>query len=157
MSAVDESPWAVRDASHDVLLGAVNSGPLAGLREVQVAFDGHAIRSWPDGAGGVYVVIESVQLGPAWAQETSWLGFTINYLYPDADTYPHYVRADLSHVDGNALVVPFHLGNTFQDRAAVMVSRSSPQRVTGLNTAARKALSVLTFIQSQPVDRGQAA
>ena len=157
MSAAGELPWAARDAPSEALLNAANPGPLTGLREVQAVFEGHDIRSWPDGMGGVHVVIDEVQLGPAWVQETSWLGFTINYLYPDADTYPHYVRADLAHVDGNALVVPFHAGNSFQDQGAVMVSRSSPQRVSGLSTAARKALSVLTFIQSQPVNRGQAA
>lgn len=155
MSVVDESHWAARHAPHEALMNAVNPGALQGLREVQAMFDGYDVRSWPDGTGGVHVVIENLQLGAAWIQESSWLGFTINYLYPDADTYPHYVRADLAHIDGNALVVPFHIGNTFQDQAAVMVSRNSPQRVTGLSTAARKALSVLTYIQSQPVDREQ--
>ena len=106
--------------------------------------------AWPDGSGGAHVVIEDVHVGPVWAQERSWLAFTINYLYPDADTYPHYVRGDLARTDGAAVVVPFHTGHVFQDLPAIMVSRSSPQRVAGLATAARKALSVISFIQNPP-------
>lgn len=157
MSTPIASPWAERDASAQGLLDAVNVAPLAALQEVRSTFAEHTVRAWPDGSGGLHVVIEDLDLGPAWTQGTSWLGFTINYLYPDADTYPHYVRADLMHVDGNPLVVPFHPGNTFQDLSAVMVSRSSPSRVSGLSTAARKALSVFTFIQSQPAERDQAS
>jgi hypothetical protein len=155
VSTLIESPWAAHDVAELSLLDTVNAAPLAALREVRSMFEEHTIRAWPDGAGGVHVVIEDIQLGPAWCQKTSWLGFTINYLYPDADTYPHYVRADLRHVDGNPLVAPFHIGHALQDQPAVMVSRSSPNRVSGLSTAARKALSVITFIQSQPTSREQ--
>lgn len=157
MTTLIASPWAERDASARGMLDAVNAAPLAALQEVRSTFEEHTVRAWPDGTGGVHVVIEDIDLGPAWTQETSWLSFTINYLYPDADTYPHYVRPDLAHVDGNPLVAPFHPGNMFQDLPAVMVSRSSPNRVSGLSTAARKALSVITFIQSQPAERNQAS
>tara|TARA_R110002020_G_scaffold18619_2_gene64752 strand:- start:496 stop:969 length:474 start_codon:yes stop_codon:yes gene_type:complete len=150
MTAVAESPWQTRDASEEALLANVKPAPLAALREVQDAFADHNVWAWPDGSGGVHVVIEEVALGAAWAKETSWLGFTINYLYPDADTYPHYVRADLTRTDGTPLIAPFNAGNTFQEQPAVMVSRSSPNRVSGLSTASRKALSVVAFIQSQP-------
>lgn len=148
MSTVIESHWAVHSVTEETLADTVNPSALAGLHEVQATFEDHAVHAWPDGTGGVHVVIENVQLGPAWAQESSWLAFTINYLYPDADTYPHYVRADLTRADGTALVVPFHVGHAFQEQPAIMVSRSSPQRVSGLSTAARKALSVLSFIQT---------
>jgi len=150
MTTLTESPWQTRDVPEESLATTVNPAPLAALREVRDAFAGHDVWAWPDGFGGVHVVIEGIPLGAAWAQETSWLGFTINYLYPDADTYPHYVRADLSRADGIALVAPIHVGNAFQEQPAVMVSRSSPRRVSGLSTAARKALSVVSFIQSQP-------
>ena len=148
MSTITTSPWAVRATTGQALADAVNPAALAGLHEVEATFEDHPVYAWPDGTGGVHAVIENVLLGPVWAQERSWLGFTINYLYPDADTYPHYVRADLAHANGTALVVPFHPGHVFQDLPAIMVSRSSPRRVTGLATAARKALSVISFIQN---------
>ncbi|WP_181125545.1 MULTISPECIES: hypothetical protein [unclassified Rathayibacter] len=78
--------------------------------------------AWPDGQGGAHVVIDSIELGPGWAQESTWLAFSVSYLYPDADCYPHYVRADLAHADGRSLKVPFHFGN----RTAV-VAGSTPR------------------------------
>jgi hypothetical protein len=153
VSTVIESPWAARAADALTLQSAVNAAALTALQEVQDTFEDHAVWAWPDGNGGVHVVIDDLDLGPAFMQATSWLAFTINYLYPEADTYPHYVRSDLAHVDGAPLVVPFHAGQTFLDQPAVMVSRSSPHRSSGLSTASRKALSVLTYIQSQPTNR----
>lgn len=152
MSTLIESPWAARAADASSLSSSVNSAPLGALQEVRDTFDAHAVWAWPDGMGGVHVVIDAVDLGAAFVQGTSWLGFTINYLYPDADTYPHYVRVDLARVDGAPLSVPFHAGNMFLDQPAVMVSRSSPNRVSGLSTASRKALSVLSYIQTQPAN-----
>lgn len=157
MSTVEESPWATRAADADTLQQTVNAAPLVALQEVRDAFADHTVWAWPDGAGGVHVVIDAVRLGPAFSQDTSWLGFTINYLYPDADTYPHYIRSDLTHVDGRPLLVPFHVNNQFMDQPAVMVSRSSPNRVAGLSTASRKALSVLSYIQAQPSSQESAA
>lgn len=151
MTTSTVSLWHARDATPEALAAAVNEAPITALQEVRAAFVDHDVWAWPDGAGGVHVVIDGVFLGPAFEQEHSWLAFTINHLYPEADTYPHYVRADLARVDGVALVAPFHVGNTFQDQPAVMVSRSSPKRVSGLSTAARKALTVTSFIQSQKV------
>jgi hypothetical protein len=146
------SPWQTLEAPSEVLRAGVNEAPLAALLEVKDVFADHDVWAWPDGVGGVHVAIEDVVLGAAWAQQKSWLAFTINHLYPEADTYPHYVRADLARLDGVNLVAPFHVGHTFQEQPAVMVSRSSPNRVSGLSTAARKAVSVITFIQSQKFD-----
>jgi hypothetical protein len=147
VSNVIESPWAAHAIAGQALADAVNPAALAGLREVEKTFEECSVHAWPDGSGGVHVVIEDVHLGSTWVQDTTWLAFTINYLYPDADTYPHYVRADLARADGAAVAVPLHVGNSFLGQPAIMVSRSSPQRIAGLSTAARKALSVISFIQ----------
>jgi len=144
-----EASWASRNVSEDELAAAVKEAALAGLMEVRAAFAEHELWAWPDGAGGVQVAIDGIKLGEFWVHEASWFAFTINHLYPDADTYPHYVRGDLARADGEALVAPFHTGQTFQEQPAVMVSRSSPKRVSGLSTAARKAFTVISFIQSQ--------
>lgn len=157
MSALTTVPWETPTTDVVNLQAKVNAAPLAALQDVQTTFEEHAVWARPDGLGGVHVVIDGVHLGPAFMQDASWLGFTINYLYPDADTYPHYVRSDLTHVDGNPLLVPFHIGNQFLEQPAVMVSRSSPNRVSGLSTPSRKALSVVAFIQAQLANREQAA
>lgn len=149
MTESAEASWASRDTPQDELAAAAKEAPLAALMEVRAAFAEHDLWAWPDGAGGVHVAIDGINLGDFWAQETSWFAFTINHLYPDADTYPHYVRGDLARANGEALVAPFHIGHTFQEQPAVMVSRSSPKRVSGLSTAARKALTVISFIESQ--------
>lgn len=153
MSAAAVSPWTAREVSEAVLQAGVNPSVLIALGEVRTTFEQHTVRAWPDGSGGVHVVIEAVALGPAFAQDTSWVGFTINYLYPDADTYPHYLRADLAHTDQSPLAVPLHSGQTFENQPAVMLSRRSTNRVTGLSTAARKALSVLSFLRTQPTSQ----
>jgi hypothetical protein len=144
-----QESWASRNVSPDELAAAVKEAPLAALMEVRAAFVEHELWAWPDGTGGAHVAIDGINLGEFWAHETSWFAFTINHLYPDADTYPHYVRGDLARASGEALVAPFHIGHTFHEQPAVMVSRSSPKRVSGLSTAARKALTVISFIQSQ--------
>lgn len=152
MNAATVSPWTDREVSEAVLQASVNPPVLAALGEVRTTFEEHPVRAWPDGSGGVHVVIEDVALGPTFTQDTSWVGFTINYLYPDADTYPHYLRHELAHADQSPLAVPLHVGQTFQDQPAVMLSRRSNNRVTGLSTAARKTLSVLSFLRDQPTE-----
>ena len=80
--------------------------------------------------GGAYVLIDGVALGPPYAQDTTWVGFFITNACPFADTYPFYVRPDLSRLDGTPLKTPLH-GNqkwapdlpNFTARPAVMVSR----------------------------------
>lgn len=102
------------------------------------------------GDGGARVVIDAVELGPPYAQADTWVGFTLTPLYPYADVYPHFVRPDLSRLDGKPLERPIHIGNNFYGRPAVMVSRRT--RATGPanpNTALLKLLKVLSWLRSQ--------
>ena len=95
------------------------------------------------------MVIDDVELGPAWAPARSWLGFIVSYLHPETDCYPHYVSPEVRRIDGEALKAPFHGGQTLDGSPAVMVSRSSPGRDPLLDAPARKMQSVLQLIRSQ--------
>ena len=117
------------------------------VAKVRSAFTDHPVYAWPDGQLGAVVVIENLDLGSRWATTTSWLGFVVSYLHPEADCYPHHMRGDLQRADGQPLNPPFHPGRAFAGRPAVMVSRSSRRRDPRLDTPARKALSVLEFVQ----------
>lgn len=149
MSGPDTSIWAGQGADDQALAAAVNSPVAEAVIEIRRIFSDHEVLAWADGQGGAHVVISNVPLGAGWVEETSWVGFMISYAYPDADCYPHYVRPDLNRAAGLPLEVPFHPGNVFAGQPATMVSRASTRRVPGLDTAARKASSVIKFIQEQ--------
>ncbi len=117
------------------------------VQDVRQAFADFPVRSWPESQGGAFVVIEGLSLGSRWETATTWLGFLVSYLHPDADCYPHFVRPDLARADGKELKPPVHADNKFGDISAVMVSRSSPSRRPEFNSPSRKALSVLEFLR----------
>jgi hypothetical protein len=149
VNALIAVPWADRGVADEALASSVTAPVARAITEIRSSFPDTQVYAWPDGQGGAHVVIDSIDLGPGWAQESTWLAFSISYLYPDADCYPHYVRADLAHADGRGLEVPFHFGNAFLDHPSVMVSRRTNLREPALSTAARKALSVTAHIQEQ--------
>ena len=145
ITAATSNGWA--DAS---LADAVTPPAADAVVGVRRAFLGHPVYAWPDGQRGAFVVIDDLDLGPQWAMATTWLGFVVSYLHPEADCYPHHVRGDLQRADGQRLTPPFHPGRQFAGRPAVMVSRSSRRREPRLDTPARKALSVLEFVRRLP-------
>lgn len=102
----------------------------------------------PDGDGGAHVVVESLPLASVYRQRETWVGFHITYSYPQADVYPHFVRGDLSRVDGVALGRATLTGHSFKDRAAVQLSRSSNQLNPAVDTALLKLQKVLRWLNS---------
>lgn len=108
--------------------------------------------------GGAWVLIHDVPLGGPYVQDTTWVGFFITSACPYADTYPFYVRPDLSRKDGAALKVPLHPNNQYWTfgppntprRPAVMVSRRQKQRhCLGRETPLLKLLTVLKWMLNQ--------
>jgi hypothetical protein len=77
----------------------------------------------PEDDGGARIRVEAMELGPPYAQAETWFGFTVSYLHPYGDIYPHYVRPDLSRLDGAPLGGGLHINNSFAGAPAVMVSR----------------------------------
>jgi hypothetical protein len=104
-----------------------------------------------DGQGGAFVIVEDLDLGPAFTPTTSWVGFAIPNLYPRADVYPHFVRPDLIRADRAALTTPLNPGNVMPgfSRPAIMVSRRSNRWDPGRDTAALKLQRILLWFSQQ--------
>lgn len=106
-----------------------------------------------DEQGGAFVIVDGLDLGPAFTPRTSWVGFAIQPLYPRADVYPHFVRPDLLRTDGRAFTTPLNPGQAMPgfNRPALMVSRRSNRWDPTRDTAALKLHRVLLWFREQAV------
>jgi hypothetical protein len=100
------------------------------IEEIRQFYHPQVVEVFESSCGGAHVLIQDIPLGPPYAQASTWIAFFITNACPYADTYPFYVRPDLSRLDGTAPKVPIHLGNNWSPgvagvpaRPAVMVSR----------------------------------
>jgi hypothetical protein len=132
------------------------------IDEIAKQFPGHALVVAGDLSGGAFVIVEEVPLGAPYAQETSWVGFHITHNCPYADTYPHFVRADLTRADNGPLGDGMTNGHMFPQpgalrdpsemppRPAIQVSRRSNRRdSSGIETPNMKLLKVLQWMRSR--------
>ncbi len=118
---------------------------------IKTTFADASVTVEEDGLGGAWVVVDPVPAGPSYKQETTWIGFQIQYLSPTTDVYPHFVRADLEHKDGSPL------GESFQNipswgphlEAAVQVSRANRRHNPNVDTPVVKLLKVIEWVQSR--------
>ena len=118
-----------------------------GVTGVRDQFPGHAVTVTSDDNGGVFVVVDDVPAGPPYAEDTTWLGFHINAAYPDSDVYPHFVgplirKDEKAHGEGIA-------ATEWRGRPALQLSRRSNHWNAATDTAALKALKVLTWLASR--------
>ena len=120
------------------------------VAQIRDSFTESAVTVDGDGMGGAWLVIDSVPLGPSYVQDDSWIAFLITFAYPDADVYPHFVRPDLSRVDGA------HLGAGFSKTTwglkgspGLQLSRRSNRLNPAIDTAATKLLKVLKWLNDQ--------
>jgi hypothetical protein len=123
------------------------------LTELRDRFGADAVQHKVDGAGGAYVIVNDVDLGDVYTDETrrSWMGFHIGFQHPMADIYPHFVRPDLKRVDGRAFgsgISATQYGG--YARSALQLSRRSNHRDPAMETALIKMLKVLDWIRSGP-------
>ena len=110
---------------------ALKAGVAKAIDELREHFAQLVVTVYPASCGGAFIVIDDVPVGPPFAQATSWVGFFLSSACPEDDTYPFFVRPDLSFADGRALSSPFHANHRFPTdappgvaaRPAVMVSR----------------------------------
>ncbi len=114
--------------------------------EIVLTFGDDRVRAWADGTGGAQVVIDDVPLSPTWTTASTWVGFAVSHLVPEADTYPHYVRPDLGYADGRPLTVPLSPAS-FAGVPAVQVSRRQ-RPGTATQTPAGKTRGVLAWLRS---------
>jgi hypothetical protein len=150
MTATSVVNWSSCGVDQSTLAARVSAAVAVAVSQVRAAFANWPVHAWATADGSAIVIIEDIELGPRWIQDTTWLAFQISYLHPDADCYPHWVRPDLARANGAALVPPLHNQNqTFDGRPAVMISRRSPRRNPAIDTPARKAQSVVRFLREQ--------
>jgi len=118
------------------------------LEEIRANFPEATLTCREDPEGGAFVTIDPLDLGAAFNQRVSWVGFHITFQYPNSDVYPHFVRGDLARVNGAALGAGLTAG-TFENRPAIQVSRRSNHLNPELDTAAIKLLKVLSWLRDQ--------
>jgi hypothetical protein len=131
----------------------MNTSVAAAITQVARAFPDSCISHLGDGQGGAFVIIDELDLGPAFTPGITWVGFAISPIYPRADVYPHYVRPDLGRTDGSILTVPLNPGQTMPgfNRPATMVSRRSNRWDPARDTAVLKLHRVLLWFRQQVV------
>lgn len=117
--------------------------------QVRAEFPDTRLTLREDGEGGAYVILEDVEPGPPYQQASTWVGFRVLAQYPYADTYPHYVRGDLTRVDGRPLGDGTSL-TTWEGRPAIQLSRRSNRLDPTVETAVIKLHKVLTWLRSRP-------
>jgi hypothetical protein len=118
------------------------------IHEIKAAFPEAAIDVVDDGAGGAYVVVDTVDLGTVYTNGCTWIGFQITFQYPYADVYPHFVRGDLARADGHPLGEATS-PTTWRDRPAVQVSRRSNSLDPSSQTALIKLLKVIQWLRTR--------
>lgn len=140
-------------------MAELKAGVVATLETIRNHFPGHVITTRTTATGGAHVIIEDVPLGPPYNQATTWVGFHLSDACPYDDTYPFYVRADLSRIDGAPLKCPplhstgqvFPADNSTTDtRAAVMVSRRQRNQASfAFESPLSKLIKVLKWMLEQ--------
>lgn len=136
-------------------MGEMRAGVTAAIAELREQFAQLPLHVYPSPCGGAHVLIDEIPLGKPFAQETTWVGFFLSNACPEDDTYPFWVRSDLSFADGRALSPPIHGANHFPSadtpglpqRPAVMISRRQRnQSVWIQESPLLKLLSVMKWM-----------
>ena len=116
--------------------------------EIRDAFPDVDVSVREDGQGGAFVVVDPVDPGEQYNHRATWIGFQITFQYPYSDVYPHFVRGDLSRLDGAALGDGTS-ATTWEGRPAVQLSRRANHLDPTTDTAVLKLLKVLEWFRSK--------
>ena len=119
------------------------------IEEVRGTFPDQRIEVRPSPDGGAVVIVHGLDPGPAFTGPT-WLGFTIPFNYPFSDVYPHFIRPDLGRRDGRTLLAEGMQATTWEGQPVIQLSRRSNRWRPATDTAAKKALKVLQWLQNRP-------
>ena len=114
------------------------------LEDLETAYPG-GVTCVEDGVGGAPVTIDPVLVGAPYVQESTWVGFHVTHVYPQADVYPHHVRADLARLDGQGLGAATS-SSSFQGRPSQQLSRRSNRRNAASDTALLKLERVMQWL-----------
>lgn len=121
------------------------------IEVIRTTFADASVAVEEDGLGGAWVVVDPVPAGPSYSQETTWIGFQIQYLSPTTDVYPHFVRGDLVRKDGSDLGASFQRVPSWGPHGvpAVQVSRANRHHNPNVDTPVVKLLKVIEWVQSR--------
>jgi hypothetical protein len=103
-----------------------------------------------DGAGGAYVRIEPIELGPRFAPQRTWVGGHLPPQLPYADVYPLFIGSEVARADGATLSAPITAGHSFRGRPALQISRRTNRLDPTVQTAALKFQKVLHWLRNIP-------
>jgi hypothetical protein len=124
------------------------------ITAIQGQVPGH-LTHWPDGIGGAHVFIDSVNLGPPFVQQVTWVAFHVPHTLPDGDIYPLWMRPDLARIDGGPIGKANATGQNFMHQnqmwltePAVLVSLRSSGRDPNIDSPARKVARVLATVRN---------
>jgi hypothetical protein len=119
------------------------------IEEVRGTFPAQQVEVRPSPDGGALVIVHGLDPGPAFTGPT-WLGFTIPFNYPFSDVYPHFIRPDLGRRDGGPVLAEGMQATTWEGQPVIQLSRRSNRWRPATDTAAKKALKVLQWLQNRP-------
>ena len=124
----------------------------AAIAELETAFPSSGVTWAADPDGGAIITMEKVPLNAdVFVQSDTWVKFHVTFQYPNADVYPHHVRPDLARLNGEALVGDgLHPDHDFHGRKSLMLSRLTKRRGHRGDTAAKKLMRVLAWLEQCP-------
>ena len=118
------------------------------IEELRRCFSGAAVTADGKDDGSAVVTIDSVDLGPLYIPQQTWIKFAITFQYPYADIYPLFARPDLVRADGQ----PHGKGITskkFEGQNALQLSRQSNNLNPEIDNAALKVTKVIQWLKEQ--------
>lgn len=121
----------------------------SGVDELKAQFAPSSVTVAEDGSGGAYVIVESVDLGPRFTNQVTWIGGHLTAQYPYADVYPVFIGNDVSRADGVPFQAPVTPSN-FAGRPAWQVSRKNSGAQAQSQSASAKFLRVIHYLQTTP-------
>lgn len=132
----------------------INADVAHAVDELRATFPDATVTVDETGDGGVWVLVDPIPVGTAFAVQQSWVRFRIPFTYPEADIYPLFVRPDLRRNDGaelrpeNGFQQPIMCGPQ-GDIASTQLSRITRNVRSEWNSAAGKLLKVQQWLETQ--------
>ncbi len=127
-------------------------GAAAAVADLAAVFGADHTHVLASDSHGWWVRLDSVSLGPTWAQSKTFVLFHVASSYPFADIYPLFVRHDLQRADGADLKAPITTGHRAGPPGQLIEVVQVSRRTMGdpsQQSAARKVRKVLDWIRSQ--------
>jgi hypothetical protein len=117
----------------------------AALDEIERDFG--TVSAEPDGSGGAYVRVDSVEAGPRWSPTLIPVEFQLLYNYPFAAIYPYYTTIELQRVDGGPWPSALQRAD-WRGRQVVQISLRSTRWQPGIETASSSLAQVRHWLHN---------